>query len=53
VYIGSGDGRLYVLDLMSGKKLSEFDTGAGITRLPPSPQASRDRHVDGQLYVFG
>jgi eukaryotic-like serine/threonine-protein kinase len=54
VYVGSSDGRLYVLDAASGKKLSEFDTGAAITA---SPAIAGGRVVigsqDGRLYVFG
>ena len=34
VYVGSSDGKLYVLDLETGKKLSEFDAGSGITTSP-------------------
>ena len=54
VYIGSGDGRLYVLDAASGKKIWEFDTGAGLTA---SPAVADGKVVigaqDGRLYVFG
>jgi len=54
VYIGSGDGRLYVLDAQTGKKLSEFDAGAGIST---SPAVAGGRVVigtqDGRLYVLG
>ena len=54
VYIGSGDGRLYVLDLESGEKLWEFDTGAPLSASP----AIADGKVvigsqDGVLYCFG
>ncbi len=54
VYIGSGDGRLYVLDAASGKQIWEFDTGAGLTA---SPAVAAGKVVigaqDGRLYVFG
>jgi outer membrane protein assembly factor BamB len=54
VYIGSSDGKLYVLDSESGKKLSEFDAGAGLTT---SPAVASGRVVigsqDGRLYVLG
>jgi outer membrane protein assembly factor BamB len=54
VYIGSSDGRLYVLDAQSGKKLWEFDAGAGITA---SPAVAGGRVVigsqDGRIYAFG
>jgi outer membrane protein assembly factor BamB len=54
VYVGSSDGRLYVLDAQSGKKLSEFDAGAGLVASP----AVAAGHlvigsVDGRLYAFG
>ena len=54
VYIGSGDGRLYVLDAQNGTKLFEFDAGAGISA---SPAIAAGRVVigtqDGRLYVLG
>jgi len=54
VYIGSSDGRLYVLDSASGKKLWEFEIGADVTA---SPAVAGGRLVigaqDGKLYVFG
>jgi outer membrane protein assembly factor BamB len=54
VYIGSGDGKLYVLDAQTGKKLSEFDAGAGISA---SPAVAGGKVVigaqDGRLYVLG
>jgi outer membrane protein assembly factor BamB len=34
VYVGSKDKRLYVLDLNTGKKLSDFVAGRGITASP-------------------
>jgi outer membrane protein assembly factor BamB len=54
VYVGSSDGRLYVLDLASGQKQWEFDTGAAVTA---SPAIAAGRVVvgaqDGRLYCFG
>jgi outer membrane protein assembly factor BamB len=52
--VGSSDGRLYVLDLETGKKLSEFDAGSGITA---SPAIAGGRVVigsqDGIIYALG
>ena len=54
VYIGSGDGRLYVLDVDTGDKLWEFDTGAPLSA---SPAIAEGKVVigsqDGVLYCFG
>jgi outer membrane protein assembly factor BamB len=54
VYLGSGDGRFYVLDLATGRKQWEFDAGSGITS---SPAISAARVVivsnDGVVYCFG
>jgi outer membrane protein assembly factor BamB len=54
VYVGSSDGRLYVLDAASGQKRWEFDTGSALTA---SPAISAGRVVigstDGVLYCFG
>ena len=54
VYVGSSDGRLYVLDAQSGKKLWEFDAGAALTA---SPAIAAGRVVigsqDGRVYVLG
>ena len=51
---GSSDGRLYVLDADSGKKLFEFDAGSALTA---SPAVAAGRLVigsqDGRLYVLG
>ncbi|MYK90501.1 MAG: PQQ-binding-like beta-propeller repeat protein, partial [Acidobacteria bacterium] len=51
---GSGDGRFYILDLESGEKHWEFDTGAPLSASP----AIADGKVvigsqDGVLYCFG
>jgi outer membrane protein assembly factor BamB len=54
VYVGSNDGRLYVLDLASGQKQWEFDAGNAITA---SPAIAAGRVVigaqDGVIYCFG
>jgi eukaryotic-like serine/threonine-protein kinase len=54
VYVGSNDGRFYVLNLTSGAKLWEFDTGAPLSA---SPAIANGRIVigsqDGRLYCFG
>ena len=51
---GSGDGRLYVLDLKTGERLEDFDTASAISA---SPAIARGRLVvgtlDGQLYCLG
>ena len=54
VFVGSNDGRLYVLDLNTGAKLWEFDAGAPLSA---SPAIARGRIVigsqDGRLHCFG
>jgi eukaryotic-like serine/threonine-protein kinase len=54
VYVGSNDGRLYVLDLATGKRLSAFEAGAPITA---SPAIAGGRVVfgtdDGRVYALG
>jgi outer membrane protein assembly factor BamB len=54
VYVGSSDGKLYVLDAASGAKQAEFDAGDAITA---SPAIAGGRlvvgSVDGHLYCFG
>jgi outer membrane protein assembly factor BamB len=54
VYIGSGDGRFYVLDAATGEKQWEFDAGGPILA---SPALSAGRVVvgttGGVLYCFG
>jgi outer membrane protein assembly factor BamB len=54
VYVGSNDGRFYVLDLSSGAKVWEFNAGAP---LAASPGLGSGRVVigaqDGRLYCFG
>jgi outer membrane protein assembly factor BamB len=54
VFVGSNDGRFYVLNLISGAKLWEFNAGAPLSA---SPAIARGRIVigsqDGRLYCFG
>jgi outer membrane protein assembly factor BamB len=54
IYVGSSDGRLYVLDSAKGAKLWEFDTGAPLTA---SPAIAAGKVVigsgDGVIYCFG
>jgi outer membrane protein assembly factor BamB len=54
VYVGSGDGRFYVLDLKKGAKLWEFDMGASLSA---SPAIADGRIVigshDGRIVCFG
>ena len=54
VYVGSNDGRFYVLDLNSGAKISEFNIGSPLSA---SPAIANGRVVigsqDGRLYCFG
>jgi len=54
VFIGSNDGHLYELDLISGKKVWEFTSGAPFSA---SPSAVEGFLVigdqDGVLYCFG
>ena len=54
VYIGSNDGRFYVLALTTGAKLWEFNAGAPLSA---SPAIANGKIVigsqDGRLYCFG
>ena len=54
VFVGSNDGRFYVLDLATGSKLWEFTAGAPLSA---SPAIAKGRIVigsqDGRLYCFG
>jgi eukaryotic-like serine/threonine-protein kinase len=54
VFVGSNDGRFYVLSLTNGAKLWEFNAGAAISA---SPAIANGRVVvgsqDGRLYCFG
>jgi len=54
VFVGSNDGRFYVLNLTNGDKLWEFDAGAPLSA---SPAIANGRIVigsqDGRLYCFG
>ena len=54
VYVGSSDGKLYVLDGSTGEKQWEFNVGDAITA---SPAIAAGRLVigaqDGRVYCFG
>jgi outer membrane protein assembly factor BamB len=54
VYVGSSDGRLYVLDVEDGTRQWEFEAGAPISA---SPAIAQGRLVigaqDGRLYCLG
>jgi outer membrane protein assembly factor BamB len=54
IYVGSNDGRLYILSLTNGSKLWEFNAGAPLSA---SPAIANGRLVigsqDGRLYCFG
>ncbi|MEK6281380.1 MAG: PQQ-binding-like beta-propeller repeat protein [Acidobacteriota bacterium] len=54
VFVGSNDGRFYVLNLNTGEKLWEFTAGSPLSA---SPAIARGRIVigaqDGRLYCFG
>ncbi len=54
VFVGSNDGRFYVLDVDTGSQLWEFNAGAPLSA---SPAIGRGRIVigsqDGRLYCFG
>jgi outer membrane protein assembly factor BamB len=54
VFVGSNDGRFYVLNLASGAKVWEFNAGAALSA---SPAIANGRIVigsqDGRLYCFG
>jgi outer membrane protein assembly factor BamB len=54
VYVGSGDGKLYVLDAASGKPVQEFEAGGPISA---SPAVASGRLVigssDGKLFCLG
>jgi eukaryotic-like serine/threonine-protein kinase len=54
VFVGSNDGRFYVLNLVNGAKLWEFNAGSPLSA---SPAIANGRIVigsqDGRLYCFG
>jgi outer membrane protein assembly factor BamB len=54
VVVGSGDGKVYVLDLETGREVWSFEAGAGFTA---SPAIADGRvvigDVDGRIYAFG
>ena len=54
VVIASGDGRLYLLDLKTGKKLWSYEIGSPLLSTP----AVINNYIivggsDGKVYVFG
>ena len=54
VYVGSNDGRLYVLDAATGQKHWEFEAGSALVS---SPAIAAGKVVigsaDGVVYCFG
>jgi eukaryotic-like serine/threonine-protein kinase len=54
VYVGSSEGKLFVLDAASGKVVQEFEAGGAITA---SPSVAAGRlvigTVDGRLFALG
>ena len=54
VFVGSSDGKLYVLDAQTGAKKWEYEIGDALTS---SPAIAAGRVVigaqDGRLYCFG
>jgi outer membrane protein assembly factor BamB len=54
IYVGSGDGKLYVVDATSGKTVFEFEAGGPLTA---SPAVADGRlvigSVDGKLFCLG
>ena len=54
VYVGSSDGKLYVIDAATGKAVQEFEAGAPLTA---SPAVINGRLVigstDGKLFALG
>ena len=51
---GGGDGKVYVLDLTTGEKVWDFESGAGFVA---SPAVSAGKFVigdvDGRIYAVG
>ena len=54
LYVGSSDGKLYVLDVATGKSVQEFEAGGPISA---SPAIASGRvvfgSVDGKLFCLG
>ena len=54
VYVGSNDGRFYVLEAATGKKLWEYEAGAALSS---SPAIGNGKVViaaqDGRVFCFG
>jgi len=54
VFVGSSDGKFYVLDAQTGQKKWEYEVGDALTS---SPAVAGGRVVigslDGRLYCFG
>ena len=53
VFVGGSDGRLYALDLKTGKELWKYESGDGFTG---SPAVAADRLIiasdEGTVYCF-
>jgi outer membrane protein assembly factor BamB len=53
VYIGSNDGKFYVLDLQTGAKVWEFEAGAPLSASPAVAEGALViGSQDGRLYCF-
>ena len=54
VVVGSSDGKVYVLDVTTGAKVWEFESGGGFTA---SPAVAAGKivigDVDGRVYLIG
>ena len=53
VYVGSGDGKLYVVDAASGKTVFEFEAGGPITASPAVADGKLViGNTNGQLFAL-
>jgi outer membrane protein assembly factor BamB len=54
VYVGSSDGKLYVVDAASGKTVFEFEAGGPLTASPAVADGKLViGSVDGKLFCLG